>query len=348
MEHGISQTFADPAILNFDQYKQQEVAPGMIIPTKPPRTGQKVADGFFETRTATLSGEVMPFGQKIQEFGQFVSGALPSLFGGQLNGSDTASEYSMSRAQALQRLQNIWKTLLVWWKNSNGKAINSFIKEMNADEKFVDKNDKGEFYNVFIRKAELQGKIGNIELEATENLPLTWGQRNGILMQFLQHPNPAVMQMLMDPNNIDILKEALGLEEIVVPGEDDRQKQYEEILQLVNSEPIMQPAPPMPPMMGPNGPMMMPPQPPQEEPSVPIDPDVDNHAIEAQICRHWLVSEAGRLAKVENQNGYKNVLLHMKQHLMAMQPPPGMMPAPPQGASQAPQQQQTPQQGAPQ
>lgn len=338
VEHGISQTFADPGVLNFDQYKQQEVAPGMMIPTKPPRTGMKIADGFFETRTATLSGEVLPFTEKIQEFGQFVSGALPSLFGGALDNSNTASEYSMSRAQALQRLQNIWKSLLVWWKNVNAKAINSFMKEMATDEKYVDRDEQGEFYNVFIRKSELQGKIGSIELEATENLPLTWGQRNAIIMQFLQNANPIFMQALMDPENITVLKEAMGLEDLVVPGENDRQKQYEEILQLTNSEPIQVPtmAPPMMPGMQPQ--MQM-----EEQPSVSIEPDIDNHQIEAQICRHWLISDAGRLAKVENPTGYRNVLLHMKQHLMAMQPPP-MPPMPQQGGKPNGSMQKPPQQ----
>ena len=57
----------------------------------------------------------------------------------------------------------------------------------------------------------------------------------------------------------------------------------------------------------------------QEFPSVEVDPDVDNHKIESEICRGWLVSDAGRLAKIENTLGYKNVLLHMKMHIEIMQ-----------------------------
>jgi hypothetical protein len=60
-------------------------------------------------------------------------------------------------------------------------------------------------------------------------------------------------------------------------------------------------------------------QPPQEQPSVQIDQDVDNHQVEAAICKTWLISSAGRLAKRENPNGYKNVLLHMKAHLQIIQ-----------------------------
>ena len=58
---------------------------------------------------------------------------------------------------------------------------------------------------------------------------------------------------------------------------------------------------------------------PNEQSSIEIDPDVDNHEIEASICRSWLISSAGRLAKVENPEGYKNVLLHMKAHMMIVQ-----------------------------
>ena len=54
---------------------------------------------------------------------------------------------------------------------------------------------------------------------------------------------------------------------------------------------------------------------PVEMPSVPIDPLVDNHEIEAATCRSWAVSDAGRLAKIENPAGYKNVLLHIKEHM---------------------------------
>ena len=66
--------------------------------------------------------------------------------------------------------------------------------------------------------------------------------------------------------------------------------------------------------------------------------DVDNHPLESDICRRWLVSDAGRLAKIENPMGYKNVLLHMKMHkdmemqkqmqdaMQQMQAQQGMMP----------------------
>src|SRR5688572_9219540 len=42
IEHGIPQTFADPAVLDFDAYKQSESTPGMVYPTKPQPAGTDI------------------------------------------------------------------------------------------------------------------------------------------------------------------------------------------------------------------------------------------------------------------------------------------------------------------
>jgi hypothetical protein len=342
IEHGIPQTFADPKVLNFNSYRNSEVMPGGIYPATP-KSGRPLSEGFYEVKTATLSQEVLPFAQKVQEIGQLVSGALPSLFGGQTAGSRTASEYSMSRAQALQRLQNTWKMLLLWWKNIFGKAIPMYIKEMKDDDRQVKKDEFGNFINVFIRKAELEGKIGSVELEANENLPITWNQQKDAIMELFQLNNPDILQTIASPENLPYLKKAIGLTDYIIPGEDDRQKQYEEIQQLVNSEPIEMPPDPMMVQQA----MMsgMPPPQPQTVPSVEPDFDVDNHGVEADICRRWLVGDAGRLCKTENPAGYQNVLLHMKMHKdmqIQMQQPPGPPGPQPQGPMPASTGQQMP------
>jgi hypothetical protein len=223
----------------------------------------------------------------------------------------------MSRAQALQRLQNTWKTYTLWWKAIFAKVIPMYIKEVQEDEKSVEKNEQGNFINVFIRKAELEGRIGRIELEANENLPITWSQRKDTYMELLKMQNPEILQALADPENIKSLVEAIGLNDFTVPGEDDRQKQYEEIRLLINSEPIQIPPDPETIMMAMSAGQPMPPD--TEQPSIEIDPDLDNHELEATVCRTYLVSDAGRLLKIENPLGYKNVLLHMKAHQMQVQ-----------------------------
>lgn len=304
VEHGIGQTFADPGVLNFKGYKQMETMPGAIYPATP-KAGKSLADGFYEIKTATLSQEVMPFGQQVQALGQTVSGALPSLFGGALQEQKTASGYAMSRDQALQRLQNVWKMFTMWWVNIFSKAIPRYIEECQYDERDVQRNLDGSFVNVWIRKAELEGKIGRFELEGNENLPMTWSQKKDTIMQLLQMNNPVILEYLGTPENLSLLREAIGLDDFFIPGEDDKNAEYEEIQAMLNSTPM------------PGGIDMM--GQPFEVSSVDIDPELDNHQIRFEIDRQWIISEAGRLAKQENPNGYQNILLHAKAHLAMIQ-----------------------------
>lgn len=326
IEHGIPQTFADPNVLDFNAYRNTEATPGAIYPTKP-SAGKSIGDAFYEVKTATLSQEILPFFEKTQELGQLASGALPSLFGGaQPNSSKTATQYTMSRTQALQRLQTPWKMFTFWWKDIFGKVIPQFIECMEEDVRYTKKSYDGTYFNAFIKKADTEGKLGDVELEASETLPASWASIKDTLMQMMQGGNPEVMQALMSPENIPMVKSSIGLHNFVIPGEDDRQKQYEEIKLLINSEPIP----------GPDG---------QMGPSVEIDPQVDNNALEADICRRWAVSDVGRQCKVDNPPGYQNVLLHMKHHSdaqMAMQAmsagpgPVGPNPSGPEGGPGGP------------
>jgi len=304
IEHGIGQTFADPAVLNFNAYRQMESVPGGVYEATP-KTGKSIGDAFYEAKTATLSAEVMPFAQNIQSLAQLVSGALPSLFGGAMEGQgETASQYSMSRSQALQRLQNVWKMFTTWWKDIFGKAIPMYIEiaREQGDERevSVDKSS-GNFINTYIRRAELEGKIGKIELEANENLPITWSQRKDILMTLLQANNPEILQILGAPENLPIIREAIGLDDFFVPNEDDVEKQYDEIKQLLNSQPI--------PTGNPQNPFVD---------SVGVDQIFDNHGVDFEIIRKWVISEDGRQAKIDNPQGYKNVVLHGIAHKQAM------------------------------
>lgn len=308
IEHGIGQTFADPGVLNFNAYRQMESTPGGIYEATP-KTGKSISDAFHEVKTATLSPEVMPFASNIQSLAQLVSGALPSLFGGAVEGGGTASEYSMSRAQALQRLQNTWKMFTIWWKQIFGKVIPMFIEEVKDDERSVERNRDGSFINVVIRKAELEGKIGRVELEANENLPLTWSQQKDVIMQLLNAGNPEILAILGAPENLPLIREHIGLVDFFVPGEDDVIKTWDDIKLLLNSEPL------------PTGDEMVP-----EQPSVNFDPVFDNPDIAFEIVRKWVISEAGRQAKIENEAGYRNVLMYgmqIKQHqmMLAMQQP---------------------------
>jgi hypothetical protein len=198
--------------------------PGALVPTRP-GAGKLIGDGFHEVKTAVLSSEVLPYGEKVQQMAQLVSGALPTLMGApNEGGGNTASEYNSSRSQAMQRLQTPWRMMSKLWEDVWGKVIPSYFENLAEDERFVSKDESGNFVNVFIRKAEIAGKIGSITCEAAENLPSTWLQKKDTYMAMLSAGNPEILQILGSAENLPILRDALGLSELYIPGEDDRQK----------------------------------------------------------------------------------------------------------------------------
>lgn len=316
IEHGVPTTIVEPNVLNFDEYRNSEVRPGDIIQAKA-RGGKQLADSFYQFSTATLSKEVGPFSDQVNEMGQFVTGAMPSIWGGAAAGgsSRTAAQATMSRNQSLQRLQTPWKTINVFWKGLFGKIIPAYIKTMIDDEKVV-KEVHGNYVNEIIRRSELEGKLGSVELESSDDIPYSSAQVKDAIMQLVSSGNPQLMGMVFTPENIPLLARAIGLNDLVIPGEKDREKQYDEISQLLMAEPTEQPNP----MTGM----------PEPAPSIMPDQDLDNHQIEAEICRDWLMSETGRTAKVNNPGGRANVMLHFKAHVMFMRmmaAPPPMAPA---------------------
>lgn len=319
IEHGIPTTWVKPDVVNVNAYGQIEATPGNIVPTKTQGSDVNISNAFYTGTTATLAPEVLSFYNIINQLGQFVSGALPSIFGGALqSGGETASEYKMSQSMALQRLQTPWRMMTVVWKEMFGKVIPQYMELMVEDERLVERNNSGDFINVFIRKAETEGKIGDVELDNSDQLPISEEQQKAIIMELLALNNMEVMGALVAPENLPYVRKIVRIPEFKMPGEEDRQKQLEEIKELLATVPIPDVASSQPGMeMEAAGSATMP-EAVVEQPSVPIDPILDNHQVEAEICRSWLISEVGRFAKKENELGYKNVLLHFSAHVREM------------------------------
>jgi hypothetical protein len=100
------------------------------------------------------------------------------------------------------------------------------------------------------------------------------------------------MMALIAPENLAQLSRSIGLNQFSLPGEQDRQNQYEIIRLLVNSQPLD-----------------------EITPSVEIEPLLDDNKVCIDICKYWLKSTAGRQTKIDNKAGYMNVMLHLKQRM---------------------------------
>jgi hypothetical protein len=93
------------------------------------------------------------------------------------------------------------------------------------------------FESRWIRLADLKGNLFSYP-ETDEQYPTLWSQQRGVLLQLLGSPDPAMQAVLSHPENLALVKRLIGLEELVIPDEESRTKQYREIAQLVAEVPV--------------------------------------------------------------------------------------------------------------
>ena len=319
VQHGITQTFADPSVLDFQRYKEEPARPGSVFPTIP-QSGKRISDGFFETRTAVLSQEVKEFAGRLEAAAQFCVGSFPSIYGGpNVSGSRTASEYQMSRDQALQRLSTVWKNLSFWWTDVISNAVElqvRIMREFGQDEVEV-KKAGSTFINNMIKVEDLIGRIGKVEPENVENFPISVAKKRDMVLDMMKNGDDQIKGLLYHPQNTSLIATLAGFPGLFIPGEGDRNKQSYEIQILLKNAPT-QPPPVMPEMQAESrfGRMGGPP-PPMQQPtsSVPIDPTIDNDEIHISVIKAWATSDEGLLAKLFNEQGYANVMAHLQEHM---------------------------------
>ena len=291
IEQGIGSMFADPRVLNFNVYSKHEARPGMVYPARA-REGQTLPNSFFEAGRATLSREVGPFGQSIEKDAQFVVGSFPSLYGGPGEGkSRTLGEYQQSRQQALQRLSIAWTFFVVAWAKLMEKCVHLYVENMIDDERYVvpDPTQKDNYVNVWIKKADLTGHVGEVEPEGADNFPISTPQKQTLFFKLMELNNQFINAAMFDSENRRIVADLLAFTELEIPGEDQRIKQTVEIADIIKGQPVQ------------------------------IDPLVDDNNVHIETCRHFLCQQRGLDLKKTNPQAYMLVEQHLQQHMQLME-----------------------------
>jgi hypothetical protein len=250
---------------------------------------------------------------------QFLTGLFPAVFGGEMESQKTASGYAMARDQALGRLGLVWRRLKQFYSDVMLLSVDCFRKNRPEDAEIPILGPGGEFESHWIRLADLKGNIQAYP-ESDETFPRLKSQQRGVVQQLMASSDPLIQQALADPANIGFVKNVLGLSDLVVPGEDSRNKQLREIEILMHSAPVAQASACAPSDEGETAHRLkpVPPETCHLIPSVPVDLLFDNHAVELEECRRWANSDAGQIARIENPAGFANVRAHAEAHLRAI------------------------------
>src|SRR6266478_4775894 len=82
----------------------------------------------------------------------------------------------------------------------------------------------GVFDSHVIRIADLKGNIC-VHPEADETFPRLKSQQRGVLQQMFSINDPMIQRALTEPANMGYIKNVLGLTELIIPGEESRNKQ---------------------------------------------------------------------------------------------------------------------------
>jgi len=285
---------------------------------------------------------------------QFLTGLFPAVFGGNMEDVKTASGYALARDQALGRLGLVWRRMKHFYADVILLGVDCFRKNRPEDVEIPLLGPDGVLDARSIRIADLKGNI-SVHPEADETFPRLKSQQRGILQQLFGVNDPVIQQALTEPANMGYIKNVLGLTELVVPGEDARNKQLREIQQLLSSAPIVitmnesgaahagaasesavvaQHAAPARESINDRashasdsntaGTRDQSPVTNHQSqvlvlPSVPVDDLLDNHAVEFEECKRWASSEAGQSARMTNPAGFANVRAHAEAHQRAMQ-----------------------------
>jgi hypothetical protein len=336
-EFGIPPIYADPQVLDFDALQNQVAEPAAHYPARA-RPGQPLAAGFFQPAPATVPPDMLRHQQDlIGPISQFLTGLFPAIFGGNMEDVKTASGYALARDQAMGRLGLVWRRLKQFYADLLLLGVDCFRKNRPGDVEIPALGPDGVYDSKWIRLADLKGNI-QAHPEADETFPRVKSQQRAVLQQLFGINDPLIQRALTEPANIGYIKNVIGLSELVVPGEDSRNKQLREIQQLLASAPIVvnlpvnprasssqnvapgfSPASSAAPGTGEDAalkggatPAVM------VLPSVPIDELLDDHAVEFEECKRWANSDSGQAAKVSNPAGFANVRAHAEAHLRAM------------------------------
>lgn len=338
-EYGVPSTWVDQDAIDIDAIQEQESKPKMYLPFER-QENASAESHFFQEAAAEPSPAMMSFMQDVQgPLCQFLTGQQPGLFGGEMEDQKTASGYAMAKNQAMGVMGLNWMPYVQFWSTVIGQAVEcAAAVRTGVISSLVPGSQKGKTETVSVDYDALREGKAKWTPETDENFPDSYSEKVNKFNTFVQQygSSPAGQAILQEPNNQAFAKNLLGLEELVIPGADARDKQLTEISELLAATPI-------PDIQGFQQAMQQwqmaiqqaqaagqqpPPQPLQQQfqtSSISVDAEFDMHAVEFAEVQTFVNSPDGQKAKAQNPMGFSNVRLHGLEHKKAMgaqqQPP---------------------------
>lgn len=327
---------------------EQRSAPGVIHQITVPN-GASIADLVMQEEVAQLPPELVANLDRLISLAQFTTGDLPSLYGDGTPDQETASGQKMLSDQAKGQLSPAWGGLQWLFAGTYEIAVVEAAKLVQDRPLIAVQGSGGQ--QQFNPAAILDGTWGcypNTDSSFPETMADQRASLQAVLTQLGQGEQGQAI--VYHPDNLKLIKQYSGLENLVIPGAEARDKQLREIEQMLGEPPIPdqtqipqyiqaaqavplnaeaiahwsiyveiarrmgKPAPPIPNMVNADGsPMPMP-----TTSSVPVG-KYDYNQAELDKCIEWLSStQCYEEIQKGNQQGVDNVTLHADLHAAAI------------------------------
>jgi hypothetical protein len=335
--HLIPLKWVDAEAIDKEALQSINAKPNLYVQMKR-RPDKELATNFFvEPQIQLAEGLLVYIENLFTQFSQFLCGAFPALFGGDTGANDTLGGISIQRDQALGRLGLTWRNIKAGYANIMRQAVACAAKFRNSPMSGEVPAAGGVKEHIRVDPEDLKGNI-RCFADTEENFPESWVMQRAAwnVIMTAAASNPILQGILAVPRNLSIAKDKLGLPELAVPAAAAATKQQGETMLLLESEPMPNPAlqqakqavasigeppPGTPPEMQQLASQKMaagiaaiPPL----VSSVPVDEELDDHANEMAEIKTFANTPQGIKARVENKNGWTNLMLHYREHKQAL------------------------------
>jgi hypothetical protein len=304
-EEDLGENFYDANMLSSDAISDRTVEPGSWTPVNP-KPGQRIGDGIFKTQSGDVPASLPQYAEELSgEIAQFLTGLFPAIFGGEAKGAggETAKGYELSRDQAMGRIGLVYRRLKEFYAELVMLAVKCFAQNRPEDVEITVEGIDGKDEADWIRLDDLQGNV-KVVPEGDENFPLMTSQMRATFekMFAIFGKDPAFMEMMDLPANMELAKTVFGMPDLELPGVNAAQVQKGETKQLLQSPPTMLP--------GADGI-------PAPKSTVPVDPVMDNHDAHIAEIQRLNDSAEGQKIKRTNPAGFANLRQHRIEHEQA-------------------------------
>ncbi len=334
-EKGTPLKFVDSKAVAEEGMTDQLASPEVYMPVKNPYPTQPLSNLFYKEQQPQQAPDMMKsITDEMGPVAQMVASVQPALFGGPMTNAKTAAVYAQARDQALGALSITYGPMKSCLANITEKAVMLAEQREGADMSAMVPDGGGSYIDVNVDIDLL--RAGHYKCKPVVDdggIPDSPSAQKQGLMQMIQFMGqaPQFQQLMQHPDNQYFFKSVSGLKGLEVPGADSRNKQLREIKEMhknfLAGERLKQPTQQDVEKVAQHETLVQTaggtganPQPEDMlQSTVPVDPLVDDNALEAAECKRWLNSDEGQQAKVLENGWYMDVRQHMIEHLRAAQ-----------------------------